>query len=102
MLADRLLFGEALGARCAHVVGLDVVEQQGALQEVDLGVADENERQCGQSHVLQDVDEDREETLDALTGGARDVEHANADQVVEADREQDDARDLQRRSGCST
>lgn len=76
VLADRLRLGQPLGPGGAHVVGVDVVQQQRPLQEVVLGVADDHERDRGQREVLQGVDQHGEEAGDAGARGAGDVEDA--------------------------
>ncbi|MBG9887034.1 hypothetical protein ABE10_10925 [Bacillus toyonensis] len=89
--ADGLLLCEALRTRRAHVVGLDVVEQERALEEVIARVADDDEGDRREREMLQLVEESGEEPFDIVAAGPGDVEDPGADQVVEPDREEDDA-----------
>ena len=83
MLADGLLAGQPLGAGGAHIVGIHLIEQIGALPEVVAHGADDREDDRGQEHMLTEVNESLDGVRTGVARKTRHVEELHARGVVD-------------------
>ena len=90
MFAHRLAVGEAFRAGGAHEVRVDGIEEQRALQEVQLGVLGEYEGDRWEDEVFAAVDDRRPEALDVDVARARHQHHRVAGLLIDRDADKHD------------
>ena len=90
MATNRDALGESLCAGRAHIVGVDIVEQQRALQEVRRGIPDQRHRERREDESVQRVEHNLPPVIESDAGRPRHVEDARADDIVEPDRDEDE------------
>jgi hypothetical protein len=84
MMRDDAPFGDAFGARRAHVVGVDHLEHRGAHEAAVERDADDRERRDWEAEVLDAVERERSFTGVVQPGG---VEDAHVPLEVDVDEE---------------